>query len=308
MKIGFIGLGTMGRGMAANLQKAGHELVVCDVREDAGKEFVERGAVWAATPAEVASQTQVVFTSLPTPKDMEEVGFGENGLVNGFSGKAAWFDLSTNSVAVVRRLRPVLREQGIELLDAPVSGGPKGAASGHLAIWVGGDEATYNEYASVIADMSDAPRYIGEIGAGTIAKLCHNMASLALRSVVAEVITMGVKAGVDTEDLWSAIRAGAAGRARSFDNVQRFMTGQHNPPSFALRLAYKDAMLALELSRECEVPMKLCSIVALEMQEALNRGWGGDDSQSFLRLQQERAGVPPFELTAEQLQAVLDRD
>jgi 3-hydroxyisobutyrate dehydrogenase-like beta-hydroxyacid dehydrogenase len=308
MKIGFIGLGAMGRGMAANLQKAGHDLVVHDVRQEAASDYLENGATWAATPRELAAEVELVFTSLPTPQDVEAVALGENGLAAGFSEGYAWFDLTTNSVEVVRRLHAVLAEKGVELMDAPVSGGPKGAANGRLAIWVGGDKEVYDRYTNVLSAMSDDARYIGPIGAGTIAKLTHNMASLAINAVVVEVLTMGVKAGVEPIALWEAIRNGGAGRQRCFDNVsRRFLQGKFDPPSFQLRLAYKDAQLAMQLARESGVPMRLCSLAALEMTEALNRGWGDRDSQSFLLLQQERAGVPPFEMTEEEVRSVLSQ-
>jgi 3-hydroxyisobutyrate dehydrogenase-like beta-hydroxyacid dehydrogenase len=309
MKIGFIGLGAMGRGVAGNLQKAGHELVVNDVREEAAATFLDNGAIWAATPRELAAQVKLVFTSLPTPQDVESVALGENGLAAGLSEGSAWFDLSTNSVEVVRRLHALLAEQHVELMDAPVSGGPKGAANGRLAIWIGGDKRVYDLYKEDILDsISDDARYIGSIGAGTIAKLAHNMASIAINTVVVEVLTMGVKAGVEPLALWEAIRNGGAGRQRSFDNVsRRFLQAKYDPPSFQLRLAYKDAQLAMQLARESGVPMRLCSLAALEMAEAMNRGWGSQDSQSFLRLQQERADVPQFAFTEEEVQSVLEQ-
>ena len=191
-------------------------------------------------------------------------------------------------------------------MDAPVSGGPKGAANGRLAIWIGGDRGVYDRFTQVLGAMSDDARYIGAIGAGTIAKLTHNMASLAINAVVAEALTMGVKAGVDPVTLWEAIRNGGAGRQRSFDNVsRRFLQGKLDPPSFQLRLAFKDAQLAMQLARDCGVPMRLCNLTAQDMTEALNRGWGDRDSQSFLLLQQERAGVPPFAMSEEEVQNVL---
>ena len=306
MKIGFIGLGAMGRGMASNLQNAGHDLVVNDLRQEAASEYLDKGATWAATPRELAAQVELAFTSLPTPQDVEAVALGENGLAAGFSEGAVWFDLTTNSVEVVRRLHAMLAEKGIRLMDAPVSGGPKGAANGRLAIWIGGDRDVYDRFAPVLSAMSDDARYIGEAGAGTIAKLTHNMASLAINAVVVEALTMGVKAGVDPVTLWEAIRNGGAGRQRCFDNVsRRFLQGNLDQPSFQLRLAYKDAQLAMQLARESGVPMRLCGLTAQEMTEALNRGWGDRDSQSFLLLQQERAGVPPFEMTEQEVQSIL---
>ena len=307
MKVGFIGLGQMGRGMAANLQKAGHDLVVSELTQQAAAQHLENGATWADTPRELAEACDVVFTSLPTPADVVAVAHGEQGLAAGLRKRAAWFDLSTNAVDVVRRLHTELAEQGIDFLDAPVSGGPAGASSGELAIWVGGDEGVFDRHRALLDAMADKARYIGPIGAGTIAKLVHNMASTAINAVMAEVLTMGVKAGLEPLPLWEAIREGAAGRMLSFDNVgKRYLQGRLDPPSFQLRLVHKDVSLALQLAREVSVPMRLCDLVLDEITEAMNRGWGGRDSQSFLVLQQERAGIPPFALTAEQVNRVME--
>jgi 3-hydroxyisobutyrate dehydrogenase len=308
MKLGFIGLGAMGRGMAASLQRAGHDLVVHDVRREAAAELLEGGATWAASPRELAAQVELVFSSLPTPQDVESVALGEHGLAAGLRAGSVWFDMTTNSVELVRRLHALLAERGVQLMDAPVSGGPKGAANGRLSIWIGGDREVYERHLYVLGAMSDDARYIGAVGAGTIAKLAHNMASLAINEVVTEVLTMGVKAGVEPLALWEAIRNGGAGRQRAFDNCsRRFLKGKFDPPSFQLRLAYKDAQLAMQLARDSGVPMKLCSLAAMEVTEALNRGWGDRDSQSFLLLQQERAGVPPFALTEEEIDNVLSQ-
>jgi 3-hydroxyisobutyrate dehydrogenase len=308
MRIGFIGLGQMGRGMAANLQKAGYDLVVTELSKEAAAPYLEKGATWAETPKAVAEASDVVFTSLPTPADVRAVGFGDAGLASGFRRGAAWFDLSTNAVDVVRELHERLAEQRVSFLDAPVSGGPAGAASGRLAIWVGGEEEVFDRYLHVLEAMADKPRYIGAVGAGTIAKLVHNMASTAINAVMAEVLTLGVKAGLEPLPLWEAIRTGAAGRMRSFDNVgNRFLQGLLDPPHFQLRLVQKDIRLALTLAREVNVPMRLCDLVYDDITEAINRDWGHRDSQSFLVLQQERAGVPPFDLTAEEIAEVLNR-
>jgi 3-hydroxyisobutyrate dehydrogenase-like beta-hydroxyacid dehydrogenase len=308
MKIGFIGLGMMGRGMAANLQKAGHELVVHDLSRQAASHFLQAGAGWADTPKALAETCELVFTSLPTPADVEAVGFGENGLAAGFKKGSAWFDLTTNAVDVVRSIGARLAEKGVYFLDAPVSGGPGGAASGKMAILVGGEKAVFDKYKSALDAMGDQIRYVGPIGAGSIAKLTHNMASTAINAVMGEVMTMGVKAGLEPLALWEAIRSCAAGRMRSFDNISnRFLKGQLDPPSFALRLVQKDISLAMQLAREFSVPMRLCTLVHQDLTEALNRGWENRDSQSFLVLQQERAGVPPFALKAEDIEAAKSR-
>ena len=309
MKIGFIGLGMMGRGMASNLLKAGHKIIVNDLAKQIATKHLEAGATWADTPRALAEASDVVFTSLPTPTDVEAVGLGENGLAAGFKKGAAWFDLSTNAVDVVRRLNKMLAEKGIDFLDAPVSGGPAGAASGKLAIWVGGDKAVFDRYKSVLDAMADQARYIGPIGAGTIAKLTHNMASAAISAVQAEVFTMGVKAGVEPLDLWKAIRQGALGRMYTFEKMgTRYLPGKYDPASFALRLVHKDVLLALQLGREVGVPMRICNLVSQEITEAMNRGWGQRDSSSFMVLQQERSGIPPIEVPIEKIQAAIKED
>jgi 3-hydroxyisobutyrate dehydrogenase len=308
MKVGYIGLGKMGRGMAANLQKAGYEFYVHDISRQFAEPFIEKGATWCATPQEMAEACEVVFTSLPTPADVLSVCYGENGLVAGFREGSVWFDLTTNAVDVVRKLYAELKPKGVAFLDAPVSGGPGGSASGKMAIWVGGDKDVFDKYKAELDAMSDSARYIGEIGAGSIAKLVHNMASTAINAVMGEVMTLGVKAGLDAAPLWEAIRTGAGGRMRSFDNIgRRFLQAKLDPPSFALRLVTKDIALTMQLAREVSVPMRLCNLVMQDLTEAMNRGWENRDSQSFLVLQQERAGIPEIKVPEEEIEAILKR-
>jgi 3-hydroxyisobutyrate dehydrogenase-like beta-hydroxyacid dehydrogenase len=234
---------------------------------------------------------------------------GEDGLASGFRKGAAWFDLSTNAVDVVRKLHAQLAEQGVAFLDAPVSGGPSGANSGRLAIWVGGDKAVFDQYKAVLDAMGDAARYIGPIGAGSIAKLVHNAAGAAVSTALAEVFTMGVKAGVEPLPLWEAIRQGAGGRARLFDRMSRgFLTGTYDPPDFALRLLHKDVSLACQLAREVGVPMRLTNLAHQELTEALGRGWAQRDSRVSMLLQQERAGIDRIAVAPDKLKAVLDAD
>jgi 3-hydroxyisobutyrate dehydrogenase len=307
MKVGFIGLGTMGRGMALNLRRAGHDLVVHDLDRGSGAVLEEAGATWADTVAELAGSVDVVFTSLPGPVEMREIGTGQKGLLSALKPGSAWFDLTTNSPTVVRDVHVVAREHGVDLFDAPVSGGPKGAASGRLAIYVGGDRDAFDRAGSVLAAIGDQILYVGEIGAGNTAKLVHNCASMIIRSGIAEVFTMGVKAGVEPAALWHALRQGAIGRARTFDRVgDRYLQEAFDPPSFALALANKDLRLALELAGEFDVPMRAARLVQEDFQEALDRGWGNRDSQTPLLLQNERAGVT-IKLSADEVQAVLDR-
>ena len=292
MKVGFIGVGTMGAFMASNLQAAGHALIVNDVRKEAAGPHLATGAVWAATPREVAKDAEVIFTSLPGPPEVEAVALGPDGLISGMQRGAAYFDLSTNSPNLVRRLHAAFVEKGFHLLDAPVSGGPRGAKTRKLALWIGGERAQFDKWKPVLDAIGDQAYYVGPIGAGSVAKLVHNCAGYAIQTALAEVFTMGVKAGVDPEALWKAVRQGNSGRRRTFDVlVEKFLPGQYDPPSFALRLGHKDVSLATALGRELGVPMRMANLALEEITEALGRGWGARDSSSFMLLEAERAGV-----------------
>jgi 3-hydroxyisobutyrate dehydrogenase len=306
MQIGFVGLGNMGRGIALNLLRTGHDLVVFDVSADACAELVRAGARPASSLRELAALSDVVFTSLPTPAIVESVCWGEDGLAAGLAAGSTWFDLSTNSVHVVRRLHEQLAQQDVSFLDAPISGGPTGAAKGRLAVWVGGSEERFTEFSPVLDVIGDQSRYVGPIGAGTISKLVHNMASTAIKAVVAEALTMGVKAGLEPLALWSAIREGAAGRSRSFDNITRFLEGNLDSASFRLELMRKDIDLALQMGHDVGVPMRLCRLVGEDVTEALSLGWADRDSQSIMELQLRRAGLAPFSLTKEQIAEVIE--
>jgi 3-hydroxyisobutyrate dehydrogenase len=305
MKIGFIGLGMMGAGMASNLQKAGHDLVVHDLTRQAASRHLNAGAAWAESPEALAAACELVFTSLPTPADVTKVG---DALAQGFRPGSAWFDLSTNAVDVVRALHAKFAESGVAFMDAPVSGGPKGANSGRLAIWVGGDKAVFDKHQAALSAMGDQAAYIGAIGAGTIAKLVHNATSAAVNVVLSEVFTMGIKAGVEPLDLFAAVRQGATGRARVFDRLSdHFLTGSYDPADFALRLLHKDVSLACQLARDVQVPMRLTNMALMELSEAINRGWGARDSRVAALLQQERAGIAPIACDPAKIKAVLEQ-
>ena len=302
-EIGFIGLGAMGRHMAASLQRAGHALRVHDLRREAAAEHLAAGARWTDSAAGAAEGVEVLFTSLPGPADVETVA---EALRDALRPGLVWFDLTTNSPDVVRRLHATLATRKVHLLDAPVSGGPRGAQTGKLALWVGGEQAIYDRHLPLLQAIGDQPLYVGPIGAGTIAKLVHNATSFALQAVLAEVMTLGVKAGVDPLALWKAVRQGATGRARTFDRLPDFyFAGKFDPPAFALALAHKDMKLALELARKNGVPLRMGEAAFAELDEAMRRGWGGRDCRAAMTLQEERAGVT-VRVPAEKLRGALD--
>lgn len=308
MKVGFIGIGTMGGHMAYNLCKAEYEVSVHDLNRDLSKRHLEVGAAWADSVKDIAANNEVIMTSLPGPKEVQDVALKAEGLLANMKPGTVWFDLSTNSVTVVRALHAKFKEKGVHMLDAPVSGGPRGAQSGKMALLVGGDKAVFDKYRKVLEAIGDQIFYIGNSGDGTVAKLVHNASGYAVQAAMAELFTLGVKAGVEPVALWTALRQCALGRVRTFDRLGgQFMQHKFDPPDFALRLAHKDVTLATELARELGVPMKIANITHCEMTEGLNRGWGNLDSRSFLMLQKERAGVE-IKVPAAEIQKVLDRD
>jgi 3-hydroxyisobutyrate dehydrogenase-like beta-hydroxyacid dehydrogenase len=308
MKVGFVGLGTMGSAIAANLQRAGYELVVHDIRREAAKPCLDGGAEWAFSPRSAAEKSDVLFTSLPGPPDVEAVALGSDGLISGMRPGSAYFDLSTNSPTTVRRIHQALAERDVSMLDAPLSGGPRGARSGKLALWVGGDEQVFNRHKGLLGAIGDKVRYVGPIGSGSIAKLVHNGAGYCIYAALAEMFTVGVKAGVEPLALWEALRDGNIGRRRTFDGlVDQFLPGKYEPAAFALRLAHKDVALATQLGREFGVPMRIANLALAEMTEALGRGWGDRDSRAMMLLQQERAGVA-IKVDQKHIDAALERD
>ena len=195
------------------------------------------------------------------------------------------------------------------MLDAPVSGGPQGAASRKLAIWVGGEQAAFDRHKAVLDAIGDRAAYIGPIGSATVAKLVHNMSGYALVCALAETFALGVKAGVEPLALWNAVRQGAAGRRFTFDAlVDQFLPGTYDPPAFSLKLAHKDVSLANALGRELGVPMRMCNLAFAEMTEAMARGWEGRNSRVVMLLQQERAGVKIAVDPARMREALAARD
>lgn len=306
MKVGFIGLGTMGGSMAYNTLQGGFELTVHDLRREAATRHLEAGATWADTPRQVAESSEIVFTSLPGPTEVEAVALGEDGILQGMSQGKMYFDLSTSSPALIRKIHEIFAAKGVHVLDAPVSGGPRGARTKNLAIWVGGDEEVYRRCKPVLDAIGDKAYYVGPIGSGSIAKLVHNCTGYIVQCALAEVFTMGVKAGVEPLALWQAVRRGAQGRRGVFEGLaEHLLPGKFDPPDFALRLARKDVDLAVAVGREYDVPMRLASLALQELTEAVNRGWGNRDSRVAMLLQEQRAGVEvriPEEVLREALQ------
>ena len=289
--VGFIGLGNMGGGMSLNIQKAGYPMVVYDLREEVTRPLLEGGARLANSPAEVSSLSDVTFTSLPGPKEVEAVATGADGVLEGIRPGSIYVDLSSSRPTLIRELEPIFRQKGAHVLDAPVSGGKSGAASGNLAVMVGGDREVFESIKPILDSFGDKVFYAGGIGAGSICKLVHNMIGHSVRQAIAEGLTLGVKAGVEPEAVWECMRRGSLGRMRVLHEglVRSMFRGEYEPASFALNLAYKDISLATELAREYDVPMPMTTLAEQIALQAMNRGWGDQDSSVTVVLQEEQS-------------------
>ena len=292
MQIAFIGLGRMGAPIARRLIAAGHALAVNDVREEAARPHIEQGARMARTPADACKDAQLVLTCLPGPPQVESAVYGPDGILGACRPGTVYADLSSNAVSLVRRIHASLAERACPVLDAPVSGGVTGAHNGTLQIMVGGSREVFDRILPVLQACGKVS-HLGEIGSGTIAKLAHNLAYIATRSVLAECFTLGVKAGVEPQALLEAFRGSAFGQGLMLSHFMPEMVfkGSFEPVRFAMRLAHKDVTLATGLARELDVPMPMGALTEQLLIEAMARGWGDRDYGTAFLLQEERAGV-----------------
>ncbi|GAB3631995.1 NAD(P)-dependent oxidoreductase [Microbacterium shaanxiense] len=261
--VGFIGLGSMGSGMSSNLQKAGYRLVVTDVRPEAAAALVEGGATWAASAAEVAAASDIIITMLPTPRHVTDVVSGPGGMLEGIADGATWIDMSTSVPEVADRVRAEESARGLRILDAPVSGMAKGAASGMLQIFVGGDADDVERVRPVLEAMGDPERilHVGGHGAGYAVKLMINQLWFSHLVATAEVLAVGVRAGVDLGVLRDSLIASPANSTFVERDVLSILEHGDYDEGFAIALACKDLGLSIDLARSVGVPVELSSLV-----------------------------------------------
>ena len=283
----------MGGPMALNMIKAGHTLTVYDLRREMAEPHLAAGATWADSPAAVAAQSEVVVTSLPGPKEVEAVARGEGGILSKLARGTVYADLSTNSPSLIRDLHATFKAKGIDVLDAPVSGGIPGARNATLAVMVGGNRETFDRIKPVLDAIGDKVSYVGESGAGAVAKLVHNMIALCSTQLLIEAFTMGVKAGVSPEALLKVVEDGAYGQGMLLKGTMPKMVfrGNFDRVTFALKLARKDLGLATEVGRELNVPMPIASLVEQDLLSALANGLGEKDMTAAVTVQEARANV-----------------
>ncbi len=261
--VGFIGLGSMGSGMTRNLQKSGFPLVVHDVRRAAADEVVAGGARWADTPQEVATGSDLVITMLPTPRHVAEVMEGPAGVLAGIGAGGTWIDMSTSVPEVADRIRNDRADLGLHVLDAPVSGMSVGAANGMLQIFVGAEAADFERVLPVLRAMGDPDRilHVGGHGAGYAVKLMINQLWFSHLVATAEVLAIGVKAGVDLGTLRSALIASPANSNFVERDVLCVLNDGDYDEGFAIALACKDLGLSIDLARSVGVPVEVSAVV-----------------------------------------------
>lgn len=293
MNVGFIGLGNMGAPMAGWVLKAGLPLVVHDIRENAAIPLLEQGAAWAGSPAEVASQSDIVCVCVPGPPEMEAVSLGPNGVVDGLNPGAVFIDHTTNSPQTVRAVGEAVRQREAYMLDAPLDGGREGALAGEITVFVGGDWEALERARPVLDSFTKSVVWVGELGTGAVTKIVHNALAMGIDLLLAECMTLGVKAGVNMTRLVEAFSQGCiVNENMSFTKrlPQTLFKGDFTA-RFALKLAHKDFGLAGELSTRHGVPTRIIDLCQAELLEAMNRGWGDYDRTIASTLQEERANV-----------------
>ncbi|WPC76437.1 2-hydroxy-3-oxopropionate reductase [Vibrio porteresiae] len=280
MKIAFIGLGIMGKPMAKNLLKAGHELTVFDNNADAINELVNAGATGAESSKDAAKGNEVIVTMLPNSPHVKAALLGEGGAVEGAEKGATVIDMSSIAPLASREISYELAKFGVNYLDSPVSGGEPKAVDGTLAVMVGGDKALFDKYQSVISAMASSVTYVGEVGAGNVTKLANQVIVALNIAAMSEALTLAKKAGVDPRSVYQAIRGGLAG-STVLDAKAPMVLARNFEPGFRIDLHIKDLTNAMDTSHGVGSQLPLTSQV-LEMMYSLREdGHGGCDHDAL---------------------------
>lgn len=289
-KIGFIGLGIMGKPMSKNLLKAGYKLIVHDLNQSAVDELVSLGAGKGATPKEVANNCEFIITMLPNSPHVKEVLLGNNGLIEGLKEGSVFIDMSSISPMVSRELSQKLEEKGVEMLDAPVSGGEPKAIEGTLSVMVGGKKDVFEKSFPILKAMAASVVHTGSIGAGNVTKLANQIIVALNIAAMSEALVLATKAGVEPELVYQAIRGGLAGSTVLDAKAPLVMDRKFNP-GFRINLHIKDLCNALDTSHEIGVPLPLTSAVMEIMQALKADGLGENDHGSLIRYYEKLAKI-----------------
>ena len=288
--IGFIGLGIMGRPMCNNLMKAGYKAIVCDVVPSAVAEMVAEGAVAANTPAEVASQVNKIVTMLPDSPQVKQVVMGPSGVLEGAKTGSIIIDMSSIAPSAAKEVCEAAKAKGVRMIDAPVSGGQPGAIAATLSIMVGGEKADFDECYDLMKLLGKSVVHVGSIGAGNTVKLCNQIIVALNIAALGEALTLGVKAGVDPEVIFDAIKGGLAGS--NVMNAKTPMVLDRNfNPGFRIDLHIKDIANALQTGKEIGAPLPMTGLIAQVMQAMKVKGHGSSDHSAIVQFFESLADV-----------------
>jgi 3-hydroxyisobutyrate dehydrogenase-like beta-hydroxyacid dehydrogenase len=291
VKVGFIGVGNMGGPMCRNIIKnTNHEVVVFDLDAVAIKRCTDVGAAPGTSVADIAGACDVVFTSLPIPRVVEEVALGPGGIVQNARPGTVYIDLSTNAPSTARRLAEGAKAKGLGMLESPVSGGVARATDGTIVIMVGGDTVTFEAQLPLLKSFSGEVIHVGEVGFGSVAKLINNMVAFCNSAIAAEALVMGKRSGIDLKKLDTVIR-NASGDSTGYRNMATKALAGNFAATFALDLAHKDMRLAMELADELGVPGLVAPQVLNLMRMARGMGLGAMDSTSIMRVYETTLGT-----------------
>jgi 2-hydroxy-3-oxopropionate reductase len=288
--IGFIGLGIMGKPMAANLIKAGYRLVVYDVASDRLKEALASGAEPGSSPADVAARCERLITMLPNSPHVREVALGPHGIVEGARRGCIFIDMSSIAPATSREVATALAARGVEMLDAPVSGGEPKAVDGTLAIMVGGKPEVFDQVKDLLLKMGSSAVLCGEIGSGNVTKLANQIIVALNIAAMSEALVLATKAGVKPETVFNAIKGGLAGSTVLNAKAPMVLDGNFKP-GFRIELHIKDLQNAIDTAREAGAPIPLTSQVMEMMQALKGDGKAGQDHSGLVQFYERLAGV-----------------
>jgi 2-hydroxy-3-oxopropionate reductase len=289
LKIGFIGLGIMGKPMSKNLIKAGHELTIFDIVESAVKELESMGAKSARSSKEVTAKTDLIITMLPDSPDVEKAAFGPDGIFEGIRSGSTFIDMSTISPVTTKKVAEIAKAKGVRVLDAPVSGGEKGAIDATLTIMVGGAKSVFDDCLPIFQLMGKNIVYCGEAGSGQVVKACNQILVAGVLETAGEALVLGAKAGVDPEVVLKVIAGGYA--MRVLDVRGPLLLKRNFQPGFKTRLHYKDLGIALAAGSEYGVPLPVTSLIHEMMGAMKVLGRGETDHSAIVTLLEDLAKV-----------------
>jgi len=290
LRVGFIGLGEMGKWMAINVVNAGFPVTVYDIRSDPVKVLVEKGAIFGENPAEVARKADCVLLSLPDIQIVEEVIFGENGLISGLSSGSILVDLSTINYLATQRIEEELKARGVTFIDAPVSGMEARAKEGTLTVMVGGDSNAVEKIRPILDAIGDNVAYMGKGGNGQLAKLVNQLFFNISVAAMAEILPMAVKLGLEPEAIYRVVTTGT-GRTFALEFFTPYILRNDFKPGYSLLSAYKDMISAAEISSQKKIPLPVFFAAMQTYQMALVEGLGNENKAAMIKVWEKALGV-----------------